>query len=83
MEMNGGGKYGLQAGQGTDDSELATHLLIALSSFSEDKPLAKQEIKLVCQVGKQYVRWLNTNPFDLGSTSHRSIRIAEDSLHLL
>lgn len=33
MKMEGGGTFNLVAGQFTDDSELATHLLHGLSSF--------------------------------------------------
>jgi hypothetical protein len=37
--MNGGGTFGLEAGQFTDDSEMASHLLQGLSYFKEDTPL--------------------------------------------
>lgn len=42
MEMNGGGTFGLNAGQFTDDSEMASHLLVGLSKYQENKPLSEQ-----------------------------------------
>lgn len=40
MKMEGGGTFGLEAGQFTDDSELATHLLKGLSKFNENEQLS-------------------------------------------
>ena len=39
MLMKGGGTFGLFAGQFTDDSELATHLLRGLNKFNPTKHL--------------------------------------------
>lgn len=40
--MNGGGVFKLHKGQFTDDSELAYHLLKALTTFNYNQPLAAQ-----------------------------------------
>lgn len=73
MEMNGGGTFGLVAGQFTDDSELASHLLQGLSFFDEDQPLSRQESRLVCRLAEQYIQWEGSGPFDIGTTTRVGI----------
>ena len=40
--MQGGGTFSLQAGQFTDDSEMATHLINAMTYFNPHQILEKQ-----------------------------------------
>lgn len=42
MEMNGGGTFGLEPGQFTDDSEMAASLLRGLGIFDSNKSLESQ-----------------------------------------
>lgn len=76
--MRGGGTFGLEAGQFTDDSELASHLLQGLSYFSEKKPLNTQYTRLTCVLGMQYLRWMNSGPFDIGNTTRLGIGSIHD-----
>lgn len=78
MQMNGGGTFGCEAGQFTDDSELAAHLLNGLARFQEDRPLAEQENSLVCCIGLQYLKWYESEPFDMGNTTRCGITAIYD-----
>lgn len=77
--MNGGGTFGLNAGQFTDDSQLASHLLSGLSKFDENEQLSIQEKRLICNVGIEYIRWYMSHPFDIGNTTRGSIEILFDN----
>jgi ADP-ribosyl-[dinitrogen reductase] hydrolase len=58
-ELRDGGTWGTIAGQPTDDSEMA--LLLA-------RMLARQNRYDEAQAFQQYVFWLDSGPFDIGST---------------
>lgn len=73
MEMNGGGTFGLEAGQFTDDSEMAASLLRGLEKFDENKPLESQSIRLICNIGLEYWKWYQSGPFDIGNTCRGGI----------
>lgn len=78
MEMQGGGTFGLAAGQFTDDSELATHLLTGLSTLDPELQLAEQEQQIISNIGIQYVQWMNDGPFDIGNTTRCGIITLEE-----
>src|SRR5437879_11248098 len=58
-QLEDGGTWGTLAGQATDDSEMA--LVLA-------RMLIKQRRYDVAEARKAYVFWLNSGPFDCGST---------------
>ncbi|AYV75535.1 MAG: putative ADP-ribosylglycohydrolase [Terrestrivirus sp.] len=58
----GGGPFGLTPGQATDDSELA--LAMAHAIKNEKNNLYDPEI-----VAKNYIKWVNSNPFDIGNAT--------------
>ncbi|SNS59831.1 inositol monophosphatase family protein [Tropicimonas sediminicola] len=63
-QLSDGGTWDLIAGQPTDDSEMALALarsLVAARRFDPDK------------VGKAYIRWERSGPFDIGGTTRAGI----------
>lgn len=71
MKMPGGGQHKVAPGQGTDDSELATSLMLGLIDENIDryKNGKTDEIKLnMDKVCVRYKDWYNSEPFDQGST---------------
>lgn len=60
-----GGTWNLSAGQATDDSELALALARTLVAHG------RHDLE---EVAKAYVRWLDSPPFDLGSTCAQALR---------
>jgi|JI6StandDraft_1071083.scaffolds.fasta_scaffold20399_6 ADP-ribosyl-[dinitrogen reductase] hydrolase len=68
MLMPGFGTHGTDPGQLTDDSELALELGEALLTFDPWLPLEKQLDPIVKQAAINYVRWLDSRPFDIGNT---------------
>lgn len=75
MTMPGGGTFGLRAGQYTDDSELAFHLLTGLLTFDEKQPLKMQEQSLLAAIAGEYVNWYKSSPFDIGITCRKGLHI--------
>jgi ADP-ribosylglycohydrolase len=64
MAMTGGGPHGLAPGQITDDGELALSLADALSRSREFDVEA---------VARAYARWIDSDPFDVGTTTRASL----------
>jgi ADP-ribosyl-[dinitrogen reductase] hydrolase len=64
-ELADGGTWGTIAGQPTDDSEMALALARMLMKFSRYDP---------DEARKAYVTWLNSSPFDCGSTVAAGLR---------
>jgi ADP-ribosyl-[dinitrogen reductase] hydrolase len=64
-ELEDGGTWGTIAGQPTDDSEMA---LILARMLIERRRYAAEEAR------KAYVFWLNSSPFDCGSTVSSGLR---------
>lgn len=58
--LKGGGPFDLQAGQITDDSELA---LTLAHSLKESNGTYNQNL-----TAKYYIKWYNSRPFDIGNT---------------
>lgn len=52
MQMNGGGVFNLYQGQFTDDSQMAYHLLTALSEFNIDQPFSRQKEIVISKIMK-------------------------------
>ena len=69
MTMPGGGPYNLEAGQYTDDSELAVCLMQGIVN-SEGK-FVKDEI------AKMYSQWIISQPFDMGGTIRNGLKELE------
>ncbi len=64
MDMPGGGIWRVAPGQITDDSELAmclAHGLAQGSSFSAE------------HIARQYLRWYQSRPFDIGNTTRNAV----------
>jgi hypothetical protein len=40
-------------------------------------------VKLICQLGQQYVSWMKSDPFDIGNTTRLGIRALQDNLKSL
>ena len=71
MTIPGGGPYNLEAGQYTDDSELAVCLMQGIVN-SKGK-FVKDEI------AKMYSQWIISQPFDMGGTTRNGLKeLAED-----
>lgn len=73
MRMGGGGSLNVAPGQGTDDSELAVHLLRSLVG---KEPRAGFPDEAVAQ---GYIAWYHSNPFDIGRTCGSAFRDAMDA----
>lgn len=50
MTMPGGGVFSLLKGQFTDDSEMASHLLVALDSLNFEQSLKEQHYVLLRKI---------------------------------
>ncbi|MBE7373944.1 inositol monophosphatase family protein [Pseudomonas lopnurensis] len=64
LTMRDGGTWNIQAGQPTDDGELALALarsLVELGGFS------------ATDVAQRYVAWLRSEPFDVGNTTRQAL----------
>lgn len=65
MKMPGGGAIGVGPGQITDDSELEIAILNALvKNKSTDTP----NVYPLELVAEEYIYWINSHPFDVGTT---------------
>ncbi len=69
MQMDGGGRLSIGAGQITDDGELSLSLARALIDCSplDGLPLSR--------IGANYIRWCLSNPFDIGNTCRKAFGI--------
>ena len=75
LDMLGGGPFGLKPGQYTDDSELGMCLAQALINNN-----GQYDANLVA---KNYIQWFNDGPFDIGSTTMKALRGAENVRDML
>lgn len=67
MKMPGGGQHKVAPGQGTDDSELATSLMLGLIDQNVKSYMADQKIEIKLNMDKvcaRYKDWYNSEPFD-------------------
>ena len=53
---------------------MAIHMLIGLNKYDPKKPLKQQIPLLLVAIGKQYVEWRASNPFDIGLTRSAAIQ---------
>ncbi|KAL4462529.1 hypothetical protein ABPG74_000359 [Tetrahymena malaccensis] len=67
INMQGGGIHKVIAGQGTDDSELATSLGHGLIESDENSV----DLNLIT---KYYILWIKSKPFDIGQTTSNPFR---------
>ena len=73
LTFPGGGVMRVEPGQITDDSEMAMCILHGLK-LSGPNTFSKREI------AKQYIKWYNSNPFDMGMTTRYSLAQISDLL---
>lgn len=69
--MPGGGQHKVAPGQGTDDSELATSLMLGLIDQNIENYMKDQNCEIQLNMDKvcaRYKDWYNSEPFDQGST---------------
>ena len=66
-EMRGGGPFGWQIGQYTDDGQMMMCLLNSLVTTNA-APAADPPRLDVDDLGRRFVAWLNSNPPDVGNT---------------
>jgi hypothetical protein len=52
---------------------MSYHLLKGLSKIDENKSLKDQENELLLQIGREYIRWSKSKPFDIGITCKNGI----------
>ncbi|HIK51352.1 MAG TPA: ADP-ribosylglycohydrolase family protein [Oscillatoriales cyanobacterium M59_W2019_021] len=64
MQMSGGGVWNVAPGQITDDGELTLCLAQALAESSHFD---------IESIARNYARWVDSNPFDIGSTTAKSL----------
>lgn len=64
MQMPGGGVLGVAPGQITDDGELTLCLA---------KALAESQNFEIESIAKNYAKWVDSNPFDIGNTTSASL----------
>jgi ADP-ribosyl-[dinitrogen reductase] hydrolase len=69
----GGGPFNLQEGQVTDDTEMAFALA---QSILENKCYDKEQVAL------KYIKWINSDPFDIGNTIKRALSNADNYDHI-
>ena len=82
MEMPGGGMYfpNIGAGQGTDDSEMATCLMNALIQSNLYKKEGVASINTE-QIGLGYREWAYSSPFDMGNTIRTAFAPFEEKVN--
>jgi ADP-ribosyl-[dinitrogen reductase] hydrolase len=73
MDMPGGGVFNVKAGQITDDSELAFHLLKALASFHPENRFDSKIDNLLITIANEYLAWFESRPFDIGITCRKGL----------
>ena len=67
--MPGGGTFDTYPGQVTDDSEMALHLLESLLQYDPEVPMDESIDKISLEIAAQYIKWVDSNPFDIGNTT--------------
>lgn len=77
MHSPGGGSLNVAPGQVTDDSELAMSLFKALHHSIDTNifPIEK--------IAEYYIKWYNSNPFDIGMTCGRAFGFAKSADDLI
>ena len=73
MTMPGGGPYNLEAGQYTDDSELAVCLMQGIVNSNKDS----KGIFVKDEIAKMYSKWIISYPFDMGNTTGNALNELE------
>ena len=73
MMMPGGGTFNLLPGQVTDDSEMAMHMLQGLLNYDPKVSLDAQTPKLLLSIAREYVKWIENIPFDIGITTRTAL----------
>ena len=68
--MKGGGVMGMGKGQVTDDSEMAMCLVNALT----EEDIQTLNLNLI---QKYFGMWYQSNPFDIGNTTHAALRVID------
>lgn len=68
----GGGPFSIEAGQVTDDSEMMFGLLEVLAKYNS----YKQD-----KVADTYIRWFNSNPFDIGLTIGKALHTRKKAVN--
>lgn len=58
MKMPGGGTWNLNAGQVTDDSELALSLGYGLCSYNKNKTIGEQTNSILKNISLEYIYWM-------------------------
>ena len=69
LPILGGGPFKVLKGQVTDDTELAMGLL---HSILENQTYSKE------MTAQKYIKWYNSNPFDIGNTTRNAFRGASN-----
>ena len=72
LTMPGGGVWNVAPGQITDDGELTLCLALALA----DQPVFEIE-----SIARQYARWIESPPFDIGTTTRTALGCFLHSAH--
>jgi len=78
MKMPGGGYHKTGPGQGTDDSELSTCIMLGLIDTNISPFLSGKENEFKAhlnmdRVAMRYRDWYDSNPFDCGQTVRGSL----------
>lgn len=79
MNMGGGGALNVAPRQGTDDSELAIHLLRGLIRAETHHPHPRFGLPQEA-IAREYMVWHGSAPFDMGKTCASAFRGAEDAV---
>lgn len=84
QEMVGGGWLHLLPGETTDDTAMTFCVAegINAAEYSNPLPLAL-EVDLAREIGYRFIRWLHTNPPDVGNTCREAIQRAEQNLRTM
>jgi ADP-ribosyl-[dinitrogen reductase] hydrolase len=79
LRMHGGGVFKVGPGQVTDDSELEMALLEAL--YQANIPIEERSVENfpIERIARAYIRWYNSNPFDIGNTTRNAFSRATNS----
>ncbi len=77
MKMPGGGAIGVGPGQITDDSELE---IAILNGLVKSKNVCQYPVELVAE---EYIYWINSYPFDVGTTCSNAFSNALNSSDMM
>lgn len=76
-------QFNTQRGQVTDDSELSISLSLGILDSIKENIKTFDDVKLNCNpISFHYLKWINSKPFDIGSTTINALKITDSAKYL-